>query len=445
MSPVAKRHLVYLSTTHLIAILLGWLTGQIQWALVLCSGTWLIWYVYQTLKLESWLQQPRQRPRRSIGLWQKIFERQLRMQKQTDKEIRTLRTGLNEFRAATHAFPEPVLLIDANHMLLWYNDASVAQLGLRPSSDRGQVVQNLIRQPCFNDWLHQSNDAALVEVESPLQNGIIFQVSRSPMESGRTLLIFRDITELHAVEVMRRDFVANVSHELRTPLTVLMGYLETLDYDSSPELSMILERMRGQTHLMQNLIDDLIEISRLQTQHIEGREEVVEMAALLSQLKEQAESLSDGRHHIQFEVHSDTDLYGASKDLESAFSNLITNAVRYTPDDGSIALRWEQTERGAELSVSDTGIGIPAKDIPRLTERFYRVAKDRSRSSGGSGLGLSIVKHVLNAHQASLEIHSEPGQGSRFVCIFPAERLVNESTTHSQASTNDQADKTTQA
>lgn len=433
MTPAALRHLINLGLSLGVGSLLGWLSGQLAWALVLSMLPWLVWYLYQTLQLDLWLRQTRRHPPRTMGLWRAVFDRLFRMQKQTEKEINILRTGLDEFRTATNTFPEPVMLVDAHHVLLWYNDAAVAQLGLRPSSDRGQVVQNLIRQPDFTDWLHDSNDAAQVEVTSPIQEDTIFQVNRSPMESGRVLLIFRDITELHAVETMRRDFVANVSHELRTPLTVLMGYLETLDYDANPELAMILDRMRGQTHLMQSLIDDLIEISRLQTQHIEGREEHVEMHALLYQLKEQAESLSDGRHLITFDIASDAGLFGASKDLESAFTNLITNAVRYTPDGGTIELRWALTERGGELSVTDSGIGIPSKDIPRLTERFYRVAKDRSRSSGGSGLGLSIVKHVLNAHDAELEITSQVGDGSTFSCIFPNSRLIDE---HRQSPTS---------
>jgi len=338
------------------------------------------------------------------------------------------------FRAVTDTFPEPILLIDENQALRWYNDAAVAQLGLRPKNDTGQMLRNLIRQPAFIAWLDDP-DQLHVEIESPVLPDIRFQVITSSMSAGRKLLIFRDVSELHAVENMRRDFVANVSHELRTPLTVLVGYLEALEEDSNPELAMVMDRMRDQTYLMQNLINDLIEISRLQSQDIQGREERVDMSALLAQLHEQTESLSDGHHQVHFHIDCGHDIYGAAKDLESAFSNLITNAVRYTPDGGAIELRWSLNNDGeGVLAVSDSGIGIPAKDIPRLTERFYRVAKDRSRASGGSGLGLSIVKHALNGHDAQLKIDSELGHGSTFSCIFPPSRLLPPQPAQRQAS-----------
>lgn len=423
MSAATLRHILLLAGTLVGAGLVGWFWGHPAAGIAIVSGLWLTWHLLQNLRLQRWLGNPRSGPPQSIGLWRAVFERLFRMQRQTNKEITTLKIALEEFRTATDAFPEPVLLIDNNHMLLWYNDSAVGQLNLRRKSDRGHLVKNLIRQPKFIEWLEHRNEAT-VEIESPIDANIIFQVTTSNMESGRQLLIFRDISELHAVENMRRDFVANVSHELRTPLTVLVGYLEALSDESNPELAMIMERMRGQTQLMQSLIEDLIEISRLQSRHMTEREERVAMSALLMQLRKQAESLSDGRHKFLFKVATDMDLFGASKDLESAFTNLITNAVRYTPEGGAIELLWQVSSRGGELSVMDTGIGIPAKDIPRLTERFYRVAKDRSRASGGSGLGLSIVKHVLNAHNATLEIESQAGEGSTFRCVFPPDRLL---------------------
>lgn len=443
MPATAPKQLLQMLLSLALGGLCGWLieagiSGFLA-GLGVAALLWLAWNIQQSWRLNRWLQEKDAYPPRSFGLWRSIFERLLRSRRQQLRELALLRDALDEFRSATNAFPEPVLLIDAKHVLLWYNDASVAQLGLRRGSDRGHVVHNLIRHPAFTDWLNQSDapaqaqDAAAtadsgVEIDSPTQPGQIFHVTRSPTESGRQLLIFRDTTEVHAVETMRRDFVANVSHELRTPLTVLVGYLETLADDIDPELEMILDRMRGQTQLMQNLIDDLIEISRLQSQQMNGREEQVDMRPLLLQLREQMESLSDGRHQIEFDIEPGLNLFGVSKDLESAITNLLTNAVRYTPHGGQIQLSWHLEERGAVLSVEDSGIGIPAKDIPRLTERFYRVAKDRSRSSGGSGLGLSIVKHVLNAHQAQLEITSQLGAGSCFRCIFPRERIRRSST-----------------
>ncbi|GAB4189197.1 MAG: phosphate regulon sensor histidine kinase PhoR [Wenzhouxiangellaceae bacterium] len=434
MTRAALKHLLHLGLTLVGGVTGGWLIDHIWAGVALSLLPWLGWYLYQTLQLDRWLRDTSRPPPLTMGLWRAVFTRLLNLQQESEQQIQQLQQSVEAFRAVTDTFPEPILLIDESQALRWYNDAAVAQLGLRPKNDTGQMLRNLIRQPAFIAWLDDP-DQPHVEIESPVLPDIRFQVIASSMSAGRKLLIFRDVSELHAVENMRRDFVANVSHELRTPLTVLVGYLEALEEDSNPELAMVMERMRDQTYLMQNLINDLIEISRLQSQDIQGREERVDMSALLAQLYEQTESLSDGRHQVRFHIDCAHDIYGAAKDLESAFSNLITNAVRYTPDGGTIELRWSLNKAGeGVLAVSDSGIGIPAKDIPRLTERFYRVAKDRSRASGGSGLGLSIVKHALNGHDAQLKIDSELGQGSTFSCIFPPGRLLPPQPARRQAS-----------
>jgi two-component system phosphate regulon sensor histidine kinase PhoR len=218
--------------------------------------------------------------------------------------------------------------------------------------------------------------------------------------------------------------VANISHELRTPLTVLQGYLELLKDNASEEVGDAVTRMLAQTAQMQALLDDLLELSRLQSDEIQGQEERVDVPAILMQLKEQAEELSRGRHELKFEIAPQPWLSGVAADLESAFGNLISNAIKYTPRGGRITVTWEDCEDGPRLTVRDSGIGIPARDLPRLTERFYRVGSDRGRKTGGTGLGLSIVKHVMNAHQAKLQIESELGEGSSFRCQFPPDRRL---------------------
>jgi two-component system phosphate regulon sensor histidine kinase PhoR len=216
--------------------------------------------------------------------------------------------------------------------------------------------------------------------------------------------------------------VANVSHELRTPLTVLLGYLEILKTQPEETNPKLIKRMFKQARQMNDLLEDLLELSRLQDTQKQDDSELVDITALLAQLAEQAEDLSNGRHRVLFKVEPGLNLRGVETDLKSAFQNLIVNAINYTPENGSVKVVWKETSEGLVLSVSDSGVGIPYRDIPRITERFYRVGDDRNRKTGGTGLGLAIVKHVLNSHGARLEVTSEPGKGSEFLCIFPLER-----------------------
>jgi two-component system phosphate regulon sensor histidine kinase PhoR len=261
---------------------------------------------------------------------------------------------------------------------------------------------------------------------SPLDANVFLSVSAVHYREGQRLLILRDVKDIHNMEQFRRYFVANDSHELRTPMTVLLGYLESMQGACPDDLSPAIDRMQEQARQMQALLNDLLELSRLQSDKPGSDERTVDVPAMLMQLREQADELSQGVHELHFEVDRHLYLHGAPADLESAFRNLINNAIHYTPQGGRIDVTWSGDNEAARLSVRDTGIGIPRRDIPRLTERFYRVGSDRSRHSGGTGLGLSIVKHVLNAHQARLQIDSELGEGSTFTCVFPRERVRTE-------------------
>jgi len=328
--------------------------------------------------------------------------------------------GLQEgFRKFTEAFPDAALLLDRHDCITWCNPAAVAALKFRMPEDLGLAITNLVRNSEFAQWLNEKRQPfRKLEMHSPVDDNIWLQINAIPLQDDERLLIFRDITTVHNVEQMRRDFVANISHELRTPVTVLMGYLEIMKEHSNEDVATVASRMLGQASQMKELLDDLLELSRLQSQghNIERKE--VEMSALLSQLREQAEELSRGRHKLVFEAEPGLQLIGSAANLESAFRNLIFNAIHYTPEGGRIEVSWKNSPQGPVFSVADTGIGIPQRHIPRLTERFYRVSPDRSRQSGGTGLGLAIVKHVLNAHDARLLITSELGEGSTFSCQF---------------------------
>jgi two-component system phosphate regulon sensor histidine kinase PhoR len=297
-------------------------------------------------------------------------------------------------------------------------------LGLKAPEDLGQAVTHLLRGPDFANWLAvQSEVKSPLEMPSPKDDATWLNINAVAYRKGQRLLILRDISDVHNVDKIRHDFVANISHELRTPLTVLLGYLEMLQQNPSDGHADAIERMHSQALKMQDLLADLLELSRLQNDEMHHQEKEVDVPALLILLQKQVEEISKNRHELHFHVNNDLCLCGIASDLESVFRNLIVNAVNYTPEGGRIEVGWRKSEDGAVFSVKDNGIGIPRRDIPRLTERFYRVGSDRARHTGGTGLGLAIVKHVLNAHQARLVIESELGEGSEFICRFPADRL----------------------
>lgn len=335
---------------------------------------------------------------------------------------RRLAAQLRDLRTVACALPDALVLLDANGRVRWCNPAAQHLLGIAWPRDRGMLAAGRFGEGEAGAWLRTGQGDG-DDVASPVDAAMRLQLALIPYGNHRRLLIARDISRVTRLEQVRRDFVANVSHELRTPLTVIHGYLELLDPGDVPALAPVLNEMRAQSQRMRQIVEDLLELSRLEMQqHL--AEERVEMAPMLETLRREAEALSQGRHRIAIEDEGHVDLLGSPKDLHSAFSNLVSNAVRYTPEGGAIAVRWRRTRNGAEYSVTDTGYGIPAEHIARLTERFYRVSSSRSRATGGTGLGLSIVKHVLNLHDAQLRIESEAGKGSTFTCAFDASRLL---------------------
>ncbi len=330
---------------------------------------------------------------------------------------------IRNLRRAVGALPDAVVLLDRGGAVRWANRAAEHLLGIRRKRDHGKPMADLLGDSALGQWLRTGGTEPPADIPAPTDPERHISITLMPFGEDQRVLLARDISHISRLEKMRRDFVANVSHELRTPLTVIHGYLELFDPDEMPDLAPALKEMRAQSHRMGQIVEDLLTLSRLETQqHL--ADERVAMDAMLASLAKEAEALSQGRHRISVRNEAGADLRGSPRDLHSAFSNLVSNAVRYTPEHGDILIGWKRTPGGAAYSVRDTGYGIPAEHLGRLSERFYRVSSSRSRDKGGTGLGLSIVKHVLNLHQARLEIESEPGKGSTFTCLFDDARLL---------------------
>ena len=416
-------HLARLTLAVLLATLIGWWLGHPWYFAGAFLFGYFTWLMYNSLRLHRWLQVWDENPPESLGMWANIFDRITALQKQTRKRNEQYQEIIDDFRGMADALPDATLIIDEQGMIRWFNDSTIKLLQLKAPDDQGQVVTNLIRDPAFADWLAVSDQVqSTLELACPTNDNITLQVSAVRFRKNLRLLMLRDVTDVHNLERIRRDLVANVSHELRTPLTVLLGYLEILEsLEDAPDRETI-DHMLTQARQMQSLLDDLLELSRLQDADKQDDTVDVDIPAMIAQLAEQAEALSQGRHKLQFKAQPGLRLRGVEADLKSAFQNLVVNAINYTPRKGTIKVNWKEISQGLLLSVKDNGIGIPRRDIPRLTERFYRVGDDRSRESGGTGLGLAIVKHVINAHDAKLEIRSELGQGSEFRCLFPHQR-----------------------
>ncbi len=347
-----------------------------------------------------------------------------RQRKAQQTRLKRLNSAIHRFQQSASSMSDAIVIIDRNNELEWWNQAGHDLLGLI-DEDRGNSVFNYFRDPRFVRFYRSSEQGEALQLKSTRDSDRIFEYRLHHFGDGDHVLVARDITEIHKLELMRRDFVSNASHELRTPLTVIHGYLETfLDSPLPAPLERPVDQMYQQSKRMTSLISDLLMLSKLENANEARNQDTISMRPLLVQIVEEAQALSGERNRrIELEISGEHNLKGEEREIYSAFSNLVFNAVRYTPKEGQIKIGWSDTAEGAELKVTDTGIGIPQSDIPRLTERFYRVDTGRSRESGGTGLGLAIVKHVLARHNAHLNIHSQLGTGSTFICSFPASRL----------------------
>ena len=423
LTRVLLRLLPLLAAATALGGLLGSALGGLSTGLALA----LAWQLAEQLRLMRRLRgRLRLTPANGLGLWSEFNDLLLRRQREGRRRKRRLVTLLRAFRQAAAALPDAILVLQPpGFRIVWFNKAAGPLLGLRYPRDMGARLLNLVRQPRVTEWLErQPYQAPLMDVASPEDPAVRLSLRLIPYGGGQSLLVVRDISLMMRLEQTRRDFVANVSHELRTPLTVIHGYLDLFEPDDDPAMAGILAEMRSQSRRMTEVVDDLLTLSRLDSQD-RVSDEAVPMQALLQRLLRDAEGLSRGRHRITLDDRCALDLRGAEQELYSAFSNLVSNAVRYTPDGGSIQIRFEPgADDGAVLAVQDSGPGIPAEHLPRLTERFYRVSNSRSRASGGTGLGLAIVKHILGLHQARLVIDSRVGEGSTFACHFGADRTL---------------------
>ena len=377
-------------------------------------------------RLINWLRgsQEQQAPR-DAGFWGELGYRVERSIRLREQGLAQERLRLEQFLSAIEASPNGVLMLDQNDQIVWCNTVSADHFGLDPQRDRRQRITNLVRSPAFVAYLQQESFAEAVNFAKPRGDGMLSVLLR-PYGEGMKLVLSQDITDRERNESMRRDFVANVSHEMRTPLTVLAGFIETMGNLPLTEVERkrVLELMGQQTQRMQTIVSDLLTLAQLEGSPRPAPDRWVALAPLLAQVEADARALSGGRHQVSVAAVGAVELAGAQSELLSAIHNLVSNAVRYTPDGGRIDVTWARLEDGrAELAVSDTGLGIAREHIPRLTERFYRVDGSRSRDTGGTGLGLSIVKHVVQRHGAELDIQSEPGKGSRFRLVFPAARV----------------------
>ena len=431
------RTLGQLALVLAAAALVGLLIGY-PWPVITTAALGVVaWHYWRLRKLLTRLTaRQRHTPPLGDGTWNELDRLLHRGQQEMRGRKRRLIEMLRAYRAAAAALPDAIVVVERNSQRIqWFNEAARGLLHLSYPRDIGAPLAHRLQPLQISHWLASGRNADPLEVASPWNSAITLSLRLIPYSENLWLLVARDVTRLLQLEQMRRDFVANVSHELRTPLTVVHGYLDMLDPGEHPDWAPMLAEMQRQSQRMTQLVEDLLTLSRLESADELANEETIAMPTMLNTLRREAMALSQNRHEISVEDSAGVDLFGSNKELHSAFSNLVSNAIRYTPAGGQITIRFrnDKLERlgsgafakkaGVVLEVADTGYGIPATHLPRITERFYRVSNSRSRESGGTGLGLSIVKHVLNLHQARLDIASEVGRGSTFSCHFGAERV----------------------
>ena len=438
MSPVWRRGVIAPFAVALIALVVWPLAGVVAALACLAVGALGIvgWHLREIDALARWAGGPlEQVVPEGRGTWALVYAALYRRVGLRSVRQRDLRLALDRFVSGAEALPEGVVLLDAGNRIRWANPSAHTHLGIDLLHDRGAPVVNLVRQPPFLQHLADGNFSEPLTLESQRDPRLTLSIQIVPFGVEEKLLMSRDITRLEAVARLRRDFIANVSHELKTPLTVLGGFLETLADlrldERQRQRSIAL--MQEQAQNMQRLVDDLLTLSALESEHSTLQEAEFAVVPLLLQVSADAKALSAGRHEISLNIREQASVSGSRDELASVFGNLVSNAVRYTPEGGRVALDWRVTPEGGEFTVADTGIGIAAEHIPRLTERFYRVDRSRSRGTGGTGLGLAIVKHVLLRHQAELLIDSALGQGSRFTVRLPPRRVTLSANTGSAA------------
>ncbi len=426
------RELWFIGVFALLLLLIGIIAGHPALLLLLGALAYLTWHLLRLLRMIRWLSEGRKfHPPDAPGIWNELHYELYRLQQRHRKRKHKLTGLLARYQETAAALPDATVVLGQRGECEWWNDTATRLIGLHSPQDVGQRIDNLVRFPAFTQYLASGNYTEKVNIPSPINGQILLAIHIVPYGRNQRLLVARDVTQIERLEEIRRDFVANVSHELRTPLTVISGFLETL-LDSEEaldeDLRRPLQQMQEQSQRMQRIVEDLLLLARLEGYGEKLRSDPVDVPRLLAMLRDDAVVLSGTKaHRIDLEIEAKLWLSGNEDELRSAFSNLIYNAVRYTPAGGLILIHWFADEAGAHLTVKDSGSGIAPHHLPRLTERFYRVDVGRSRERGGTGLGLAIVKHALQRNDAQLVVTSELGKGSVFRCDFPPERILRRS------------------
>ena len=429
MSESARKFVVGVALFLAAGVFIGWFYGQTVWGLLVAALLVIAWQIRQLLSFDRALRTDNfDKFRVGEGIWQQIFARVRFDRDRGKRRKQSYRQLLREIRKSTDAMPDGAVILDAENEIVSSNRAAKSLTGLKRKKDRGHRIDNILRDPKLTALLESDESGMTVEIPSPVTDGRWINCRVVPYGAEQKLLFMRDVTDRIRLGKMRRDFVANASHELRSPLTVINGYLDALaeSGDLTEEWEKPVAQMRGQSLRMKQILSEMLELSRLESSGLAPRDETIDVATLLDSVRDDFERPAVSAE-IVINVESTATLLGKIGEIESVIVNLLSNALRYTPYDGTVTLTWRVTPKGAELIVADTGDGIDPEHIPRLTERFFRVDRGRSRDEGGVGLGLAIVKHVLARHNAELEITSEPGHGSQFCCFFPADRVVVES------------------
>ena len=416
-----------LFATVVVGLGAGWLLGNL-WAGLACAlALHLAWVLANLFRLEWWLRHRNYADPPDVGgVWGEIIAQVVRLHRRKRFHKQRFVQLMRQLQRSTAALPNGVVILNAQREIVWFNRMAARLLELRSTADLGLRIDNLLRAPEFVRYLARQDYSNPVVIRPTMGEDSYLSLQGAPYGDGQLLLLVSDVSRQMRLEAVRRDFVANASHELRSPLTVISGYLETLAQDPALDQDLLapVAEMRRQAERMTQIIRDLIELSRLEeTDQIVGGA-AIDVAALLALLRKDVLARPTRPQEVRVRIESAVQLIGDQPEIHSAFSNLVDNAAKYTPPEGSIEMRWWTDEEGGHFAVTDTGFGIPSEHIPRLTERFYRVDAGRSRATGGSGLGLAIVKHVLQRHGARLEVQSTLGVGSSFTCHFPAERLA---------------------
>jgi two-component system, OmpR family, phosphate regulon sensor histidine kinase PhoR len=425
-----------LVTTVLVGVFCGWIFGSVWVGLAVALAAHLAWQLINLFRLDWWV---RHRsfadPPEFGGVWGEVVTQVVRLHRRKRYHKQRFVKLVRQIQRSTAALPDGVVILNSQREITWFNRTAGKLLNLRGSDDYGLRIDNLVRQPQFSRYFDAGEYSSYIVLQPDIGLDNYLSVQLVPYGEGQHLLLVRDVSRQMRLENMRKDFVANASHELRSPLSVIAGYLETLAHDPAldGDLQAPVAEMRRQASRMTSIIQDLLALSKLEESDEAVGGDYIDVAALLAVLRKDVLARATHPKDVRVKIESSAMLRGDEPEIHSAFSNLVDNAAKYTPPEGSIEMRWWVDGDGGHFSVTDTGIGVPPEHIPRLTERFYRVDAGRSRATGGSGLGLAIVKHVLQRHGATMDIQSTLGSGSTFTCHFPPQRISDEGVESSRA------------